>query len=205
MSPRRPSNQDHLDALEFLLRDAAAIAQLADDWAEGFPAGGGEGRGSVGGHSDRTFSDATRGMVDHREDPVTRQQIPTTIARREGHGLSDRLTAILNRLEHAKADLAYARAEWAKLRPSDHDVAEAKARQLDTTRTAGVGHCQVHACDEYCTGGTNDRLKSGLCPKHYMAWWRNLRADEPVARDVFLRTADGCVVTDETAGMRDCG
>lgn len=201
MSRRIPSNQDHLDALEFLLRDQAAIEQLAADWAEGFPAGTGEGRGSTGGHSDRTFAEATRGMLDHKEDPVTRQQIETKIPIREGHELAARLTAILKALEQAKYELRWARREWARLRPSDHQVAEAKARQLDTPRSTGTGHCHVAACPDFCTGGINDRLKSGMCPKHYMAWWRNLRADQPLSRDEFLRTTDGYVVTDESAGI----
>lgn len=209
MTPRHPSNQDHIDALQFLLTDHAAIEQLAEDWAEGFPVGGGEERGSTGGHSDRTFTESTRGMVDHREDPVTRQQVTTRIPSREGHGLAGRLDEVLTRLERVKHDLAWARREWARLRPSDHAVAEAKARSLDTTRTAGVGHCQVHACDDFCTGGVNDKLRTGMCPACYRAWRRNLDADQPLSRDQFLaswqprnnRTGECDNVTNETAGM----
>lgn len=207
MSPRRPSNQDHLDALEFLLRDQAAIEQLAEDWAEGFPTGAGQGRGPTGGHSDRTAGSVVAPDNPCREcgadTPCRNHPDPKADrvwASREGHGLAEQLNAILEHIANVKYELAKARIAWARLRPTDHHVAEAKARQLDSKRTGGSGPCQVAACETFCTGGVNDRLKAGLCPKHYMAWWRNLRADDPMSRDVFLRTADGCVVTNETAG-----
>lgn len=176
------SNYTFIDQLTRLLTDEHAMLGLADDWDEGINATTG-GPGPKGSHAEPTETQAIRNLEGNTE----------------GHGLANDVRNTYDAIQDIKQTIRDTWTQWRRLRPDDHHIAELKARSTDT-RNIGVGMCQVRNCDTTCTGGLNDRLRTGMCPKHYRAWRRNLEATSPLTRDQFLATADGDMVTNETAG-----
>lgn len=191
MTRRHQSNYDLLTDIEQLLTERPAIEHFTNDWDEGFPQGGnGTGR-SIGSHSDRTAAAVIAPDTPCREcghetpcPDHPRPGVDQIWSHREGEGMADQLRAVTLDLDAALVLIRRAAKSWRRLRPDDHTVAEMRARQRDT-RSIGVGQCNIGGCDTWCTGGRDDRLKTGMCPRHYRAWRRNLEADQPLTLDEY--------------------
>lgn len=54
-------------------------------------------------------------------------------------------------------------------------------------QAAGAGTCEV--CSVYCSGAEHDRLRSGYCPKDFMAWTRAGRPDRAAFKQLRRQVA----------------
>lgn len=188
------SNYDLLAKLEWLLTQTHNLEQWADDWAEGFPAGGDAGPQGKGGHSDRTSTAAITGMTDHRQDLVTGETYATTIPEREGHGLADQATQAINDIDEIRHLITRTANNVRRIRPMSEGAAQMRTRPEETT--PGAGWCAVDACDRYCSGALNDKLVTGMCPSCYRSWVRRRHADPEASLTVYRKTYSPRTTTD---------
>lgn len=203
---KRDAQQAELAKLEYLLTHIRLLEQISEDWAEGFPASTSGGPQGKGGHSDRTNTEATAGMLDHRWNHDTKDWDTTRIPQREGHGLADQATQALANIAEIKRLIHTTSRTIRHLQPISQGAAEMRTRPDNIT--PGAGWCIVTACETYCSGALNDKLVTGMCPACTRTWQRR-KADDPAAsltvfRNTYTpraaRNVDTTNRDDETAG-----
>ncbi len=185
-------------------RAVAALQRLCDldehllgyaaDWAEGFAASS-SGAGDPGGGGKGSHSDPTLGRV-----------IAMELGHNPGAGLADRCLALHEDIDALVRKVAELDFEAAVLAPVTARAADLAARQQDP-RYWGAGPCAV--CDRYVPGMDDDRLRSGMCRKHFDAWRYAMRAtpstSPPLDRVAWIRTMRAALGSpsageEETAG-----
>lgn len=172
-------------------RAVAALQRLVDldehllgyaaDWAEGFALsamGDGEPGGGKGDHGD----------------PVLGRVIAAELGHNEGAGLADRCLALHEDIWALLRSVAELDHEAARLAPMAARSADLAARQQDP-RYWGAGPCLV--CDRYVPGVADDRLRGGLCRKHYDEWRYAMRTNpttaHPLDRVDWIRVMRGAL------------
>lgn len=171
-------------ALQRLLETDTRLLSWAQDWAEGFGAtsptsgqGGGHGKGD---HATPVEAQVIASDAPCREcgRPTPCDYHPTkndqakVWAHREGAGLADRAVALHNQIGVAVKLVLDLYAEARELEPLAPEIARSVAKAQEP-RAWGAGSCAV--CESWVVGVGEDRLKSGMCRKHYDAWRYYLR------------------------------
>lgn len=170
-------------ALQRLIEADVLLVTWAEEWAEGFNATSptsGAGLGVSGGVSRPTEAAVVAPDDTSRLDNETR-----VWAKREGQGLADRAMALHNAIGAATKLVLDLAAEMRQLEPLAPETARSKAR-ADEPREWGAGPCTV--CDEWVPGVDENRLKSGMCPKHHRAWLRARERAPGLDRVAWIRT-----------------